>query len=328
MNKPKVLVIGGGTGSYVVLSALKESGLDLTAVVTMTDSGGSTGRLRDQLGVLPPGDLRQALVALSDSPEIWRKIFAYRFDNGDFSGHNFGNIFLSVIERITGSVEEAISEASKVLDVAGKVMPITFSNCTLCAEYEDGSLIEGESNIDDSLTKRPRIKLMYLVPEAIPNPKIITEIKQADYIVFAPGDLYTSIIPNFLVNGINKEIAKSKAKKIYFVNLMTKRGQTDDYKASDHVYEIERYSGCFLDYVVVNNKKPNPEVVGWYKRKDNVVPVEDDLDEKYVTDAKVIRENILGKMLFEQNVADRVKRSLIRHDPDKIKKVISEIIKK
>lgn len=322
----KVVVIGGGSGSFVVLSALKELDVDISAVVAMTDSGGSTGRLRDQLGVLPPGDLRQALVALSDSPEIWRKIFAYRFDSGDLEGHNFGNLFISVIERITGNLENAVEEASKVLDVKGKVIPVTYSDCTLCAEYEDGSVIEGEDKIDDSLTKRPRIKYMYVYPEATPNQAAVNAIEDADLIVFPPGDLYTSIVPNFLVEGMAEALFKSKAKKVYFINLMNKRGQTDDYKASDYVYEIERYSGCFVDVVVVNDNKPSSELREWYKRKDNVSIVEDDLDEKKVTEAKVLRRDLLSDTVYEQNVSDRVKRSLIRHDPDKIGLVLKELI--
>lgn len=325
----KVTVIGGGTGSFVILSALKNrQDIELSSIVTMTDSGGSTGRLRDQLGVLPPGDLRQALVALSDSPEIWRKIFAYRFETGDLEGHNFGNIFLSVIERITGSLESALDEAKNVLNVQGNVVPITYSDCTLCAEYEDGSVIEGEDKIDDSLTKRPRIKYMYLVPEAVPNEKAIEIIKKSDYLIFPPGDIYTSIFPNFIVNGMAGVLAGSKAKKVYFVNLMNKRGQTDDYVASDYINELERYSGTSPDYVILNSSRPDKELLEWYKKKDNVTSVKDDLDEKKITKAKLIRADLLSSTRYEQNIADRVKRSLIRHDPEKISHVLDKIFKK
>jgi uncharacterized cofD-like protein len=275
---------------------------------------------------LPPGDLRQALVALSESPEIWRKIFAYRFDSGDFEGHNFGNLFLSVIQRITGSLENAIEEASEVLKVKGNVYPITYSDCTLCAEYEDGSVIEGEHNIDDSLTKRPRIKYMYLVPEASTNDSAAKVIRDSDFIIFPPGDIYTSVFPNFLVNGVTGLLSRSKAKKIYFINLMNKRGQTDDYNASDYIYELERYSGTFLDYVILNSSRPNKELIEWYRKKDNVSVVEDDLDEKHASEAKIIRADLLSKTTYEQNVSDRVKRSLIRHDPDKIRDVLKKIL--
>lgn len=325
-HKPKVVVLGGGTGCFVTLTGLKKYDIDLTAIVAMTDSGGSTGRLRDQLGVLPPGDLRQALVALSDSPELWRDLFAFRFENGDLSGHNFGNIFISTLERMTGSIEEAISKASELLDVNGNVVPVTFSKCTLCAKYEDGSLIEGEKDIDSSLTKRPRIRYLYLEPDASINPKAAEEIEKADYIVIPPGDLYTSVFPIFLVAGVTDSINKSKAKKIYCVNLMTKLGQTDDFAVSDHVYETERYLGSFLDYVIVNSKGPDEELLDWYLKQENVEFVDDDLDTKHVTEAKIIRANLLNESKFEQSVADRVRRSLIRHDSDKLAKVLMNII--
>lgn len=325
-KKPNVVVIGGGTGTFVVLSGLKKYDVNLSAIVAMTDSGGSTGKLRDQLGVLPPGDLRQAFVALSNKPDIWRKLFTYRFDNGDLDGHSFGNIFVSAFEKIMGSTDKAIEEISKILDVKGNVIPVTFSRCSLCAKYKDGSLVEGEDKIDNSYTKRPHIDYMYIAPEAILNPKVKEAITEADYIILGPGDLYTSVIPNLLVNGISKIIADAKAKKIYVVNLMTKLGQTDDYMASDHVYEIERYLGCFLDCVVVNTKIPNESVLKWYKSSDNVNLVEDDLREKKVTEAKIIRRDLLSSTMYKKSISDRLKRSLIRHDPKKLASVLIEII--
>ena len=160
-QKPIVVTIGGGTGSFVVLSGLKYYEIDLNAIVAMTDSGGSTGKLRDQLGVLPPGDLRQALVALSEASEIWRKLFTYRFESGDLKGHNFGNIFLSAIEKITDSNQEAIDRAADVLQTSGRVIPITFDDCTLCAKYEDGTVFEGEANIDEETKSGVRIEKLY-----------------------------------------------------------------------------------------------------------------------------------------------------------------------
>lgn len=327
---PNVVVIGGGTGSYVVLNGLKNHPINLSAIVAMTDSGGSTGRLRDQLGVLPPGDLRQALVALSDTDEIWRKLFAYRFDSGDLDGHNFGNLFISALEKLTGSHEAAIDYASQLLDTMGEVIPVTLSKCELVAEFEDGSVVEGEKIIDESYTKRPRISVMYLSPAAEVNPKAKKAIEEADFIVFTPGDLYTSIIPNLLVNRISLTVKKSKAKKIYFVNLMTKLGQTDGFKASDFVKELERYIGgtSLFDFLVVNNKKIDPDVVAWYKRKENVDPVEDDLNESELKSTKIIRTDLLSRSRYHKSVADRVKRSLIRHDPDKLAKVLIDIFNK
>jgi uncharacterized cofD-like protein len=167
---------------------------------------------------------------------------------------------------------------------------------------------------------------MYLSPEAEVNPRAEEAIKDADFIVMGPGDLYTSVVPNFVVNGISSTLAESKAKKIYILNLMTKLGQTDDFKASDHVYEIERYCGSFLDYVIVNSRVPDKEVLDWYERADNVMYVEDDLDEKYVTEAKVIRADLLSRARYNQNVADRIKRSLIRHDPKKLADVLIGVV--
>ncbi len=329
MNQPNIVVIGGGTGTFSVLSGLKDYDVNLSAVVTMLDSGGSTGRLRDQLGVLPPGDLRQALVALSDSPEIWRKLFTYRFENGDLEGHNFGNIFISALEKITGSPQQALEEISSILNIKGNVIPVTFSKCTLCAKYKDGSLIEGEEKIDTSYTKRPRIDYMYVAPEAILNPQAKEVIQNADFIILGPGDLYTSIIPNLLIDDFASVVSDAKAKKIYIVNLMTKLGQTDDFAASDHIYEIEKYLGSgFLDYVILNTKSPNAEVLSWYQKSDNVVKVEDDLDDKHVTDAKIIRVDVLGESVFSQGMADRIKRSLIRHDPKKLANALKDVVDK
>jgi uncharacterized cofD-like protein len=326
-NIPQIVVIGGGTGSYVVLSGLKDKGVELSAIVTMMDAGGSTGRLKDQLGVLPPGDVRQALVALSESSDLWRKIFTYRFDNGDLGGHNFGNIFLSALEKVTGSTKQGLIEASNILNIRGNVVPITYSKCTLCARYEDGSLVKGEDKIDSSYTKRPRIQHMYLEPEGILNPEIIPTIEKADVIVFAPGDIYTSLFPNLLVKGFVDVLAKSKAKKIYIANLMTKLGQTDGFYLSDLILELDKYlGGSFLDYVLVNNKKPSSEILSWYKEADNVSWIDDDLYDKRVVEATIIRGDYLSDATYVQNSADSLKRSLIRHDQEKLANAIIKLI--
>jgi len=326
-NIPQVVVIGGGTGCYVVLSSLKNRDVNLSAIVTMMDAGGSTGRLRDQLGVLPPGDVRQALVALSESSELWRQIFSYRFDTGDLGGHNFGNIFLSALEKVTGSTEEGLKEASQILKVKGNVIPVTYTKCSLCARYSDGSLVIGEDKIDSSYTKRPRIKQMYLEPAGILNPLVKETIEKADAIIFAPGDLYTSLLPNLLVNGFTDILARSSAKKIYITNLMTKLGQTDDFYLSDLLLELDKYlGGSFLDYVVINNKKPSVEVLNWYKDVDNVTWIEDDLYDKKVIEAHLIRGDYLSDVTYVQNAADRLKRSLIRHDPEKLTNELIKLI--
>ncbi|HSX39349.1 MAG TPA: gluconeogenesis factor YvcK family protein [Candidatus Saccharimonadales bacterium] len=322
-TKPKVVVIGGGTGTFVVLSGLKNYPVDLTAIVTMMDSGGSTGRLRDQLGVLPPGDLRQALVALSSSDKIWRDLFAYRFDAGDLNGHNFGNIFLSALEKITGSINTGLNLAEQILDTRGSVIPVTLDKSHLCVRLKNGNIIEGETFIDEVHVKRVPIENCFLKPQALPNPTALKAIEQADFIIFGPGDLYTSIIPNFLVTGIAATIKLSKAKKIFVSNLMTKFGQTDHYKISTHLAEIHKYLGAnVVDLVMVNSAKPNKQLVDWYKKSGDVSMVTDDLPKN---SKKVIRGDFLSETKYEQSLADRLKRSLIRHDSEKLAKALVDI---
>ena len=326
-QKRNVVTIGGGTGSFVVLSGLKNYEIDLNAIVTMMDSGGSTGKLRDQLGVLPPGDLRQALVALSEASDIWRKLFTYRFEAGDLKGHNFGNIFLSAIEKITDSNQEAIDRAADILQTSGRVIPITFDKCTLCAEYEDGSVIEGESNIDENEKAGIRIRNIFLKPPANINLEAKRALERANALIFGPGDLYTSILPNLLVSGVQETLQYVKAKKVFVVNLMTKVGQTEGFKVSDFINEIEKYLGeGSLNYVVVNSKKPSDDLINRYKEVDKVLPVEDDVGGTYRR-ARIIRANILSDYAYDKSSSDDLKRSLIRHDPDKLAKVLYKIIK-
>ena len=326
-QKRNVVTVGGGTGSFVVLSGLKNYEIDLNAIITMMDSGGSTGKLRDQLGVLPPGDLRQALVALSEASDIWRKLFTYRFEAGDLKGHNFGNIFLSAIEKITDSNQEAIDRAADILQTSGRVIPITFDKCTLCAEYEDGSVIEGESNIDENEKAGIRIRNIFLKPPANINLEAKRALERANVLIFGPGDLYTSILPNLLVSGVQETLQYVKAKKVFVVNLMTKVGQTEGFKVSDFINEIEKYLGeGSLSYVVVNSKKPSDDLINRYKEVDKVLPVEDDVGGTYRR-AKIIRANILSDYAYDKSSSDDLKRSLIRHDPDKLAKVLYRIIK-
>lgn len=323
MKKKKVVVIGGGTGTFVILTGLRKYSVNLTAIIGMMDSGGSTGRLRDQLGVLPPGDLRQALVALSDSQQIWRDLFVYRFENGDLRGHNFGNIFLSALEKTTGSIEEAIDLASFILNVRGEVVPVTFDQCDLCVELEGGRVIEGESHIDEpkEMEERARILKAYLQPQVQPNKKALEQIKNADLIVIGPGDLYTSIIPNLLVDGVSKAILGSAARKVFVMNLMTKYGQTTNYSASDHIEDLEKYLGAgVLDVVLVNNKIPKEEVLDWYLGSNEVV-VTDDLG-KGSSELEIVRSDLLNETVVEKTEADEVRRSIIRHDSEKLARAL------
>jgi len=321
-NKPRVVTIGGGTGSFVVLSGLKNYDFEISSIVAMTDSGGSTGKLRDQLGVLPPGDLRQALVALSESSEIWRKLFTYRFEAGDLEGHNFGNIFLSAIEKITNSNQEAIDRAADILQTVGRVVPITFDKCTLCAKYTDGTVIEGEDEIEKFDKGGARIDRIFLKPSASVNLEAKRVLERADYLVYGPGDLYTSIIPNLVVSGVSETIRFLKSKKIFIMNLMSKTGQTDSFKVSTFIEEIEKYLGeGELNYVIVNSKRPPEEILERYKEEENSNLIEDDVGGTYKR-AKIIRADILSDSVYVKSSSDKLKRSYIRHDPDKLAEVI------
>lgn len=320
----KVTVVGGGTGTYTLLTGLKNYHFDISVIVSMMDSGGSTGLLRDQLGVLPPGDLRQCLVALSDTSEIWRKLFLYRFENGDLKGHNFGNIFITALEKISSDYNEVVETTSKLLGTLGKVVPVTLEKSQLCVEYEDGKIIEGEANIDESLIATSRIKKAFLKPEAMANSRALDPIKDCDYLIIGPGDLYTSLIPNLIVNGVSQEILKSKCKIIYIANLMTKRGQTTGYKVSDHVNDIEKYLGREVDFVLINSGEISEDGRKRYLEKSGDVSVEDDM----ANNVRVVRKNIISDVKFENNSSDKTFRSLVRHDSYKLAEEIKNIIDK
>ncbi|HTY40028.1 MAG TPA: gluconeogenesis factor YvcK family protein [Candidatus Paceibacterota bacterium] len=266
----RIVVIGGGTGTFMVLSALKNTpDVHLAAVVSMADDGASTGLLRDQYGVLPPGDIRRALVALSQSSETLRELFNYRFEGGGLHGHNFGNLFLSALEKVTGNFATAVQEASSVLSIEGEVVPVTLDDVRLVARLSDGKIIRGETNIDIPRTaERARIDEVWLEPEARMNPSVRRVLQAADLIVIGPGDLYTSLVPNLLVQGVSEAIRASKAKKVYVANLMTKYGETHGFGPMDFFREIERYLGRgVLDYAVWNSRRPPEAVLRRYRRE-------------------------------------------------------------
>lgn len=317
----KITVIGGGTGTFVVLSGLKKYPLDLSVVVTMMDSGGSTGRLRDQLGILPPGDLRQCLVALSEAPLLWRKLFLYRFEKGDLEGHNFGNIFLAALEKVSNSYDEAIETVSYVLKTKGKVIPVTFDKIHLVAEYENGKKITGEGLIDKNHSEKSRIKTIYLEPLGKANLKAIKSIEESEYIVIGPGDLYTSIIPVLLVNDVKKAIKRSKAKIIFIMNMMTKSGQTTDYKASDHVNDLVKYLGVEPNFVLINNGTISSEVLASYERY-NEVRVINDLNKNGY---QIIEKDLVDVKKVEKNSSDVLYRSILRHDSEKVADELKKI---
>ncbi|MCD4705550.1 YvcK family protein [bacterium] len=322
-----IVVIGGGTGTFTVLSALKKyKDLNLSAIVSMADDGGSTGRLRDELGVLPPGDIRQCLVALSESDLLMRNLFSFRFSGGSLDGHNFGNLFISALEKITGSFDKGIEALEKVLNIKGQVIPVTLNKVKLFAELESGEIIVGEHQVDDIAINK-KVKRFFLNPKANINLKAKKALKEADYIIIGPGSLHTSIITNFLVNGMIQSINNSKAKKIYLCNLMTKFGHTDDFCVSDFVNVIEEYLGkkC-LDYVVYNNQKPDEKLIKKYKRKKEFFVC---FDKKVLSEKnyKSIGYNLLSDIDHKQNPDDKIKRTLVRHDLDKLGKSLSLVIK-
>lgn len=326
-NDIKIAVIGGGTGSFTMLSALKRYTKQIAAIVSMADDGGSTGVLRDELGTLPPGDVRQCLVALSDSPKV-RNLFEYRFDTGTFSGHSFGNVLLTALEKISGDFSQAVETASEILRINGVVIPATLDNVRLKMEWADKSLIlHGERVIDSEyFVHDPRRATLSLTPDASPNPMAIAAIEQADIVVIAPGDLYTSLGPLLVIDGIGEALQKSKAKKIYVANLVSKQGQTDGFTVSDHAEEIERFAGGpILDYVLYNQQAPTEEIAKRYEEEGGYVTLAD-TEKLSNMHYEAVGGNFLGAMATG-NSADTLigKRSLIRHDAKAVAKLILDL---
>ena len=323
-SEVKIAVIGGGTGSFTMLSSLKKYTSQIAAIVSMADDGGSTGVLRDELGALPPGDVRQCLVALSDSPKV-RDLFEYRFDTGTFSGHSFGNVLLTALEKITGDFSQAVETASEILRIRGTVIPATLDDIRLKMEWPEKSLmLHGERVIDEEFFKYdPRKATLSLDPTPTANEMAIAAIEQADIVVIAPGDLYTSLGPLLVIDGIGEALAKTTATKIYVSNLVSKKGQTDGFTVSDHADEIERFAGeKFLDYVLYNGEAPSEDVAARYKAEGGYV-TEADLDVLANKHYKAVGGDFLGRMA-NANEADVLigKRSLIRHDAQSVAKAI------
>lgn len=324
----KIAVIGGGTGSFTMLSALKNHTSQIAAIVSMADDGGSTGVLRDEHGTLPPGDVRQCLVALSDSPKV-RELFDYRFDAGTFSGHSFGNVLLTALEKISGDFNQAVETASEILRIRGTVIPATLDNVRLKMEWQDKSLVlNGERVIDEGSFKHdPRKAQLSLVPSPIANPAAIAAIEQADIVVVAPGDLYTSLGPLLVIDGIGEALSRSKAIKVYVSNLVSKHGQTDGFTVSDHASEIERFAGCpFLDYVLYNEQVPSAAVARRYKDEGGYVTSVDSrvLETQHY---KAVGGHFLGDMASDASAADTLiaKRSLIRHDARAVAQAVIDL---
>ncbi|WP_303691618.1 gluconeogenesis factor YvcK family protein [Megamonas hypermegale] len=309
---PNITVVGGGTGLSVLLRGMKEVTRNVTAVVTVADDGGSSGRLREEFNVIPPGDLRNCLVALADTEPMMEKLFQYRFTgNSDLAGHSFGNLFITAMTEVTGDIEQALKESSRVLAVKGRVFPATTAKVRLSATMDDGSIVDGESQIP---LVHKRIKRVHIFPrqvEAVSS--TLKAIREAEVIVLGPGSLYTSVIPNLLVEDIAREIRESSAIKIYICNVMTQPGETDDYTASMHVRALIEHGGNgIVDYVLVNNKPILQEMQEHYAREGQYPVL---VDENAIAD--------LGVKCFKADIIDDSK--MIHHDSLKLAHQVMEI---
>lgn len=327
---PHVVCIGGGTGTFVVLKGLKKHPLKLSAIVSMSDSGGSNKRIRDEFGLLPTSDIRQCLVALSDENHgagLLRKLFMYRFEKGEgISGMTFGNLFMAALTDILGSQQLAFRETGKVLRIHGTVIPVTLTKTDLIATYEDGTVNKEEHVIDEPQHDGAlKITSLSLEPHAFANEEALLAIEKADCIVLGPGDLYTSVLPNILVDGIKEAIthARGHAKIIYVMNLMTKYGQTLQFTAKDHLQQLEHYLGPCITHVLMSTTVLPKQALTVYK-KTNEYPVKDDLNDS--SSYTIIRADIAGDEVIKKSNSDVLSRSLIRHDSDKIANVIVSII--
>lgn len=315
---PKITVIGGGTGNSVLLRGLKKFTNNLVTIVAMGDNGGSTGVLREDLGMLPPGDIRACLLALSNTDDAMQKVLNYRFDKGELAGQSFGNLFLAALNEVYGSFEKAILESSNILNITGKVFPMTMANVNLVGTLEDDTIVYGESKIPEvAIEQKSRIRKVTLDPE---NPKpmdgAIEEILNSDIIVLGPGSLYTSVIPNLLVDNVLEAINESKAKKVYICNVMTQNGETNNYSIKDHIEALFSHTdnNLKIDYVIVNNREiEDKEIINKYLLKDQKQILVNDSDLEYLKEKniKLIQEDILHSSNYVKHNSINVSKILI-----------------
>lgn len=309
----KLTVVGGGTGLSTLLRGLKRYTANITAVVTVTDDGGSSGRLRTELGVLPPGDIRNCLVALADAEPTMTALFQYRFEGGghSLSGHSFGNLLIAAMTNITGDFERAVKEISRVLAIRGRVLPSTLAHVILRAEMEDGACVEGETAI---VAHPARIRRMYIKPpDTLALDEAVEAIRQADIVILGPGSLFTSVLPNLLVRGIEEATYKANALRVYVCNVMTQPGETDGFTASDHVRTIEAHVGRrIFDYVLVNTTLPRQDLIDKYRQSGQEF-VEPDIDRI----RSMGYRPITGNFISESDV--------VRHDPLRLAEAILKL---
>jgi len=335
MSKPikKIVCLGGGTGVSVVLSGLKKYPLDLTAIVTMFDSGGSSGKLRKELGILPLGDIRRCLVALSNETDL-TNLFHYRFGKGTLKGHNFGNLLIAAATEATGGLKGAIDKISKILNIKDKVVPVTLDRADIIAILKNNKKIkEEEKIINCPYLSKVGVKKLFLKPEVKANPKAISAIQNADLIIITPGKFYTSIIPIFLVKGISAAIRKSRAKKVFVCNLMTQVGNTDGFSVIDFLTILEKYLGKdIIDYFIFNTGKLS---VNQVKEVREVFPKADFIkyDKGLLKRKNFIGVDVIDRQIRKLNPADILvkganKRTMILHEPNKLAKVIINLCKR
>ena len=325
-----VVTIGGGTGSFTLLSGLKKYPVNISAIVSMVDDGGSTGRLRDELGVLPPGDVRQCLVALSNSPKNLRELMNYRFESGDLKGHNFGNLFLSALEKTNGSFLKGIIAASEILKVNGEIIPVSEGDMRLLIKLKNGKILNGEKELDSNEEiRRIGIKNIGLKSKVRPNLRAISAIKKADVIIIGPGDFFGSILPNLLIKGISVAVKKAKAPVIFICNLTNKKGQTERFDLDRYAGEINKLIGeNRINRILFNNKKPTVDLIKKYEKQEGKNSLV--LWGKEKKEFKVISADLLSKKVvkIKGNALDAIARhrSFIRHDGEKLAKIIIKIL--
>ena len=314
---PKIVVIGGGTGLSTMLRGLKAYTDNITAIVTVADDGGGSGVLREDLGILPPGDIRNCILALADTEPLMEELLQYRFKDGRLKDQSFGNLFLAAMDGISNNFEEAVQKMSSVLAVTGKVIPVTLDNMVLKAKLKNGTIVDGESNIPKvALEQHSAIDEVFIEPkDAKAIKEALTSIEEADAIIMGPGSLYTSIIPNLLVGEIRDALVKTKALRIHVSNIMTQPGESDNYSVKDHIDAINKHAKCkVVDYVVVNIGKISSELEEKYlKDSSNIV----NINEEEVTK--------LGIGVIKSDFV-KVKKGYVRHDTDKLAAVLVETI--
>ncbi|MEA3489796.1 MAG: gluconeogenesis factor YvcK family protein [Candidatus Omnitrophota bacterium] len=314
---PKIVVVGGGTGLSTLLTGLKQRTSNITAIVTVADDGGSSGRLREEFGVLPPGDIRNCLVALADSEDLLGALFQFRFKEGkDLHGHNFGNLFITALSKVTGDFAKAIRESSKVLAIRGNVFPSTLQKIKLMVKREDGRETVGESRIREEKGS-PIMRLLLIPGDCRATQESVDAIRQADAIILGPGSLYTSVMPNLLIEGIQKEILRSKAVKIYICNVMTESGETDDYSVSDHVRAIIKHTRPgIVNYCIANVSRIPRSLYERYKKEDKFPAKLDENDERWLKKERIT--------LVKAHIASM--EEFVRHDSQKLCDTIMSIL--